>query len=147
VQDRVCSLGKVKGEGTVLSATGQIVEEVWYWLGEHFENVELDDFVIMPNHIHGIVIINDPRRGGSRTAPTQEPTKPLGRLIGAFKTVSTKRINELNETPGMVFWQRNFYDHIIRNEKDLHRIRTYIANNPLRWALDEENPDEFRIPY
>ncbi|MFN0159507.1 MAG: transposase, partial [Bacteroidota bacterium] len=82
-------------------------------------------------------------RGDSRIAPTGIKTKPLGRLIGAFKTTSTKEINLLQKRPGPVFWQRGFYEHIIRNEADLYRIRKYITNNPLRWALDEENPDNF----
>jgi putative transposase len=74
------------------------------------------------------------RRGGSRTAPT----KPLGRLIGAFKTVSTKHINEWRETPSASLWQRDFYEHIIHNDDDLDRIRTYIAANPARWAEEAE---------
>ncbi|MCL4736308.1 MAG: transposase, partial [Candidatus Omnitrophica bacterium] len=68
------------------------------------------------------------------------PTKPLGRLIGAFKTVSTRRINEKHAMAGAKFWQRNYYEHIIRNEADLDRIREYIENNPLRWELDKLNP-------
>jgi putative transposase len=77
------------------------------------------------------------------TAPTEQPIRPkaLGRLIGAFKTVSTKRINLVNKSEGVKFWQRDFFDHIIRHDADLHRIRTYIANNPLQWSEDEENPD------
>ena len=67
--------------------------------------------------------------------------KPLGRLIGAFKTVSTKEINLMRGTPGAAFWQRSFYDHVIRNDLDLHRIRTYIRYNPLQWEFDEENQD------
>jgi REP element-mobilizing transposase RayT len=66
--------------------------------------------------------------------------KPIGRLIGAFKTVSTKHINEYRGTTGAVVWQRNYYEHIIRDEAALNRIRAYIANNPLQWALDRENP-------
>lgn len=77
----------------------------------------------------------------SRTTPTHpvHPQKSLGRLIGAFKTVSTKQINLLNQTPGAALWQRNYYEHVIRNDGDLQRIRDYICNNPLRWALDREN--------
>ena len=67
--------------------------------------------------------------------------KPLGRLIGAFKTVSTKEINLMRGTPGVAFWQRSFYDHVIRSDHDLNRIRAYIRYNPLHWAFDEENPD------
>ena len=77
----------------------------------------------------------------ARTAPTGAPNpKPLGRLIGAFKTVSTKKINILRKTEGAVIWQRNYYEHIIRDEDSLNRIRQYIVDNPARWAFDRENP-------
>jgi REP element-mobilizing transposase RayT len=78
------------------------------------------------------------RRGGSRTAPTKQ--KPLGRLIDAFKTVSTKQINEYRDTPHAPLWQRNYYEHVIRNETDLEEIREYIENNPIKWLEDENHP-------
>ncbi|MGB2895232.1 MAG: transposase, partial [Anaerolineales bacterium] len=74
------------------------------------------------------------------TGSDQPKRKPLGRLIGAFKTVSTKRINEIHNTPGAKLWQRNYYEHIIRSEDDLNRIHTYIAQNPAKWEFDRENP-------
>src|SRR3990170_8539551 len=119
-----------------------IAEETWLWLAERYEYVDVDQHVVMPNHLHGIIVIRDVRRGGSRTAPTGRPLaiKPLGRLIGAFKTVSTKRINAIRGTPGLPRWQRNYYEHVIRDEDDLDRVRRYIAENPLRWEEDPENP-------
>ena len=106
--------------------------------------------MIMPNHLHGIIVIADVVKGGSRpgfaalcpgtTAPT-EKRKPIGRLVGAFKTVSTKRINHPRNTPGLKIWQRNYYEHIIRNDDELNRIREYIANNPAQWEMDRENPN------
>ena len=115
-------------------------------LEQQYPYVNLDEWVIMPNHLHGIIWIiqNDStdRRGGSRTAPTQpiQLSKPLGRLVGAFKTVSTKQTNIFQNTPAAPLWQRNYYEHIIRNDADLRRIRQYIRDNPLRWAIDRENP-------
>lgn len=91
-------------------------------VGSAIELVELDQWVIMPNHMHGIVVITDDRRGGSPTDPTTK-RKPVGRLVGAFKTVSTKQINELRGTPGAVVWQRNYYENIINNDESLNRIR------------------------
>jgi putative transposase len=90
---------------------------------------------------------NDPIcTGGSRTAPTfahnPAPTvkpKSVGRLIGAFKTVSTKQINQIRNTPGISVWQRNYYEHIIRDEQSLENIRNYITRNPAKWAEDENN--------
>jgi len=119
-----------------------IAEETWLWLAERYKYVGLDQYVVMPNHVHGIIVIRDVCRGGSRTAPTGRPPaiKPLGRLIGAFKTVSTKRINAIRGASGVPVWQRNYYEHVIRDEDDLDRIRRYIEENPLRWAEDAENP-------
>ena len=118
----------------------------WVWLSSQYGYVDLDEYVVMPNHMHGILVITDDGRGGSRTAPTTDAKrKSVGRLIGAFKTVSTKRINEIRKTPGAKLWQRNYYEHIIRNDDDLNRIRHYIADNPLRWDQDPENPFLFNM--
>jgi putative transposase len=68
--------------------------------------------------------------------------KPLGRLIGAFKTVSTKQINKIRLTPDLPLWQRNYYEHVVRNDDELNRIREYILQNPLQWELDPENPNK-----
>jgi len=146
-RNRECLFGEVVDGKLWLNDAGRIVADVWEWLGIQYDYVELDEWVVMPNHLHGIiVIVDDDRRGGSRTAPTRTaptpPTqrKPIGRLVGAFKTVSTKHINEHRGTPGVPVWQRNYYEHIIRNDPSLQRIRAYIANNPLRWHHDRENP-------
>lgn len=101
----------------------------------------LDEWIVMPNHLHGIIVIQRPTQGGSRTAPTHAfaLAKPPGRLIGAFKTVCTKRVNELRGTAGAPLWQRDFYEHIIRNEDESGKIRQYIRTNPLMWGEDHEN--------
>lgn len=138
-----------------LNEYGQVVTQCWQWLSHQHPYVDLDEWVVMPNHLHGIIVINTHGRGGSRTAPTgiapteNVPTgiaptngikhKSLGRLIGAFKTVSTKQINITRNMPGALVWQRNYHERIIRNEKALTNIRRYIAENPLRWAFDAEN--------
>jgi putative transposase len=80
-------------------------------------------------------------------SPQPTRVKPLGRLVGAFKTVSTKHINLLRETPGMPFWQRNYREHVIRNDASLGRIREYIENNPARWELDQLHPDAPPNPF
>jgi REP element-mobilizing transposase RayT len=121
----------------------RVVEEVWQWLAEQYQHVELDEYVIMPNHIHGVVVIRQPRsRGASRGAPTSGTArKPLGQLVGAFKTVSTKRINEIGGTAGLPVWQRNYYERVIRGDAELNHIRQYIADNPAYWDKDPENPN------
>lgn len=139
-QNRECLFGDMVDGEMVLNDAGRMVSETWEWLATQYDHVELDEWVIMPNHMHGIIVIVGIGRGGSRTAPT-EKRKPIGRLIGAFKTVSTKRINEIRKTHGAILWQRNYYEHIIRNENELNRIREYIVNNPMKWELDREKPD------
>jgi REP element-mobilizing transposase RayT len=110
-------------EPTVIEA----VESCWNALAMHFP-VELDGFVVMPNHIHGILWM---RAGHAR---------PLQVVVGAFKSATARRINCIRATPGAAVWQRGYYDHVIRNDADLKRIREYIASNPTRWDLDAENP-------
>jgi putative transposase len=154
VQDRRCVLGEINDSKVEPSHIGKIVEESWQYIPSHFHGIILDLNVIMPNHFHGIIIIEDTRldgRGevpspsndetpsrenrGGMTPPLRKPT--LGQVVGYFKYLSTKKINELtNNAPGRL-WQRNYYEHIIRNEQDLYNARKYILENPLKWEEDE----------
>ena len=128
--NKECLLGNILDGEMQLSEIGKVVADCWRWLGEQYDYVYLDEWIIMPNHLHGIIVITDESRGGSRTArPKGVKRKPLGRLIGAFKTVSTKCINDIRKTSHMPVWQRNYYEHIIRNEKELNGTREYIVNN------------------
>ncbi len=139
--NKECLLGNILDGEMQLSEIGQIVADCWRWLGEQYDYVYLDEWIIMPNHLHGIIVITDECGGGSRTAPTKrDKRKPLGRLIGAFKTVSAKRINDMRKSVAAPVWQRNYYEHIIRNERELSSIREYIVNNPFTWHDDDENP-------
>ncbi len=137
-QGRACLFGDITDGEMGLNDIGMVAADTWQWLAAQYDYVVLDEWVIMPNHLHAIIIIRD-CRGVSRTAPPGKP-KPIGGLIGAFKTVGTRRINEMRNTPGVPVWQRNYYEHIIRNNESLNRIRAYIINNPLQWELDRENP-------
>lgn len=160
--------GAVAGGEMRLNANGEIVAERWRWLADQYRHVQLDAWVIMPNHFHGILILADDRRGGSRPAPTitapddiptstttardnvsapgpdETKRKSLDQLIGAFKTVSAKHINQLRQTPGAPVWQRNYYDHIVRNDRELNAIRRYIRDNPAKWTLDRDNAGNTR---
>lgn len=129
-----------------LNAYGEIVQAVWDGLPNHYGHVLLDAFVIMPNHIHAIIMLDvaTPVGAGFKPAPTATATKKrhgLPEIVRAFKTFSARRINELRNSPGVSIWQRNYYEHIIRSESSLDCIRGYIANNPMRWADDTENPN------
>jgi REP element-mobilizing transposase RayT len=107
VRGKRCELGEIEGEEIYLSDIGNIIEDCWLSLDTLHAYLELDEWKIMPNHMHGIVIFHEGCRGGSRTALTKHiKRKPLGRILGAFKTMSTKRINLLLNTPGKQFWQR-----------------------------------------
>ncbi len=109
---RAALFGQILDGKMILNEYGRIVVEVWRTMFRLLEDSESS--VVMPNHLHGIIAITDIAAGDSRTAPTR---KSVGRLVGAFKTVSTKRINENRGTPGAVIWQRNFYEHIVRDER------------------------------
>lgn len=103
----------------------------------HFPNVQLDTFVVMPNHVHGIICLTAiPAVVGARLPRPYT----LGQIVAYFKYQSTKSINLMRGTPGVTVWQRNYYEHTIRDEESLHRIRQYILNNPARWVFDQENP-------
>ena len=123
----------------------QIAEEEWQRTAIIRPYVQLDEFVIMPNHIHGILwIVRDDNVGARRRlAPTPRgaPSGSLGAIVGQYKSAVTRRINRIRKTPGAPVWQRNYYEHIVRKEDELRRIREYIRLNPLKWGLDRENPN------
>jgi len=144
-QGRACLFGDVVDGQILLNACGQVVVDSWLWLSDRYPFVDLDEWVVMPNHLHGIMILTGlDGRGGSRITPTKN-RKPIGRLIGAFKTVSTKRLNTMRNTPGVSVWQRNYYEHIVRDEESLIRIRRYILGNPACWEEDPENPQAVAV--
>ena len=138
-QGRIPLFGEIIDGEMLFNDTGQSVAVAWEWLATRYPHVKLDEYVVMPNHLHGIIVIADTGRGGSRTAPTGP--KPLGRLVAAFKTVTTKQLNLVQGTPGQLLWQRNFYEHVIRNDDEMDRVREYIIGNPMQWEIDTENPD------
>jgi len=121
--------GKISDGEMVLNKFGKIVLEEWFKTGEQRANIQLGEFVAMPNHVHGIIIIADIAcRGMARHAPTNRAFgKPipdsLSTIVGAFKSAVTKRINEIREMPGFPIWQRKFYDHIIRDDDEMQQIR------------------------
>lgn len=139
-KDMKCWFGEVINGKMVLNELGKIVEEEWERSKEIRKNIDLDYYVIMPNHFHGIIIINGPENFDTKVethsdASLHKVNNNLSYIMRGFKGSCTKRIHL---TGNIIFkWQPRFYDHIIRNENDLHRIRTYIQNNPIKWAIDE----------
>ena len=121
----------------VLTEFGKILDEVWNNLPKYY-NVELDYYIIMPDHFHGIIIIDD-----TLSVKNDKEKKPLtlSGIIGKFKSYSTKKIRNLLVNKDKFEWQKSFYDRIIRNEKELYNIRKYIQENPLRWDIEKNNLD------
>ena len=147
----ICTFGRENlfgeiQEGAIrLNRYGEIARGCFKAIAKHFDNAVVDEFVVMPNHVHGIVvIINVGARHAVPLRSLERFGKPvatsLPTIVRSFKSATTKRINDLRQTPGAPVWQRNYYEHVIRNEQSLHRIREYIANNPARWDFDRENP-------
>ena len=125
-----------------LSEFGSAVQQCWDDLLDHYGQVELGASVIMPNHVHGILVLVDDNDVGAgfKPAPTSPKRHGLSEIIRAFKTFSARAINELRGAVGTPVWQRGYYERIIRNERELFAIAEYILNNPLKWDEDRENP-------
>ena len=169
-QHRECLWGDVIGDEMQLNDAGQMVKTNWDQLPQRFPTVELDEYVVMPNHLHGILVIVERARAGTRPAPTQgndvgatlvvapngagtSPASTLGDIVGAFKSLTTDEyIVGVHQRGWPHFdkkvWQRNYYEHIIRNDRELNAIRRYIQDNPKQWALDRDNADNLRhLPF
>ena len=134
--------GAITNRKMVINSRGQIAREEWFHTAQIRPSVQLykDEFVVMSNHIHGIIwIINE--KATHRVAPTDHPRglKPgsLGSIIGQYKSITAKRINQIRNTQGIRVWQRNYYDRVIRNNKELEAIRQYIQTNPENKKLDQ----------
>ena len=144
VKDKIEWFGEIKDGKMILNKFGEIVLRCWDDLCNHYTNTKLDEFMIMPNHLHGIIVIESCSRERFETVPYQEtvPYKTkhgVSEIVRGLKTFSSRRINE-TISDGIKFqWKKSFYDHIIRNEQDLIRVREYIINNPLKWEEDTEN--------
>ena len=137
------NFGSIINGKMILSRLGQIAEYEWLNTKNIRSNVDLDYFVIMPDHVHGIIILTG--RGVSQYAPTigkfRSPSNNLGSIIRGYKSTVTKQINFIRNTPGRKIWQRNYFERIIRNEKELYKIRKYIAQNPLKWEIEKGFPE------
>ena len=143
--------GEIKNGQIYLNQLGKIVADEWLKTCKIRPNFKLDEWVIMPNHFHGIVIINDysgddqslgardaPLDLGARDAPLQQKPNSLSSCIAGFKSAVTKRINLLRQNTDTPIWQRNYYESILRDEKYLAVVREYIINNPKNWPNDRD---------
>ena len=153
---RECLFGEIMEGLMQLNDMGRMVEACQEALPHHFPDVVLDEWVIMPNHIHGIIVIHsadspvgathaspDVRRTADTIATHASPgpgRRSIGALVGSFKSAASRQINQWRNTPGIPIWQRNYYERVIRDDRELDAIRQYIADNPVRWFEDENNP-------
>jgi len=154
---RQFSLGRVRRGRMHLSATGRIAEQVWRELPDRYPGVQTDAFVVMPNHVHGIIVLpGEPVGAGPCACPTISeeggqpqgvaPTMSLSDVVHRFKSLTAtwrrqRRGRTDQELSRGRLWQRNYYEHVIRNERCMNRIRQYILTNPSRWTKDRENPE------
>jgi REP element-mobilizing transposase RayT len=133
-----CVFGKIENDVLLLNVYGCIVAEEWKRTEELRANVILDEWIVMPNHFHGILLFRNNAFGGKAGQTLQ--ANSLGAILGQFKSVVTKRINTYREERGLSkvqVWQRNYYERIIRDEKELNETRRYIGENPLNWKTDK----------
>ncbi|NDV83121.1 transposase [Bacteroides sp. 51] len=126
--NKECLFGEIKENTIILNKTGKLIIETWGWLQQQYTFMTIHEWTIMPNHLHAIIELKD-------TA-----TKNLGGIIGAFKTVSTKKFNQIITQNNIQLWQRNYYEHIIRDSRSYDSIINYIRTNPERWIEDSLHP-------
>ena len=132
IKDKIKCLGEIENEKMEYSQYGDIILKFWQEIPKHYKNVFLDEWIIMPDHIHGIIIIENPI--AIVTADNNGNYGLLSKIVKSFKEISLKTIRK-DYNDYEFAWQRSFYDHIIRNEKSLNKIREYIRNNPQKWEL------------
>jgi putative transposase len=167
--ERQSLFGEIRDQAILLNNLGLLVQHEWLRLPARFKEIELDEYIIMPNHIHGIIVIGDDRMGigeksnsiNDRTGTgvkssllnnSKNPRAPTGEQFGnpipgsiptiirSFKASVTYRVKIMRGNFEMPVWQRNYYEHVIRDEPEWHRTRLYIQENPAQWSRDNENP-------
>lgn len=144
-QNRESLFGEIINGVMRLNTIGRIVVDQWHAIPHRFADVELDEFVVMPNHIHGIFVIVGAPLAGALDRATARVAPTVGDIVGAYKSLCVHhglewiKQNEPNRILGQL-WQRNYWEHIVRNEPELHRIREYTRNNPAQWELDQLHP-------
>jgi len=156
IQNRECLFGEIRDGRMVPNDAGRMIQSSWNELPQHYPGIDIDAFVIMPNHIHGIIVLVGagpcacPGNGKLQKNKGQPrgvaPTLFLPDIVHRFKSLTTTRykngVAQFDWPPfNGKLWQRNYYEHIIRKEEELNRLWEYIVNNPTQWAFDGENPD------
>ena len=155
-RDKDCILAEIRDGRSIPSDIGQAVERSWHQISSHFPDVSCDEFIVMPNHVHGILFIHPPPEemphppvGARHAVPAPPPqAESFGRpvaaslptIIRSFKAAATKDVRSIARRSDFRLWQRGYYEHVIRHNKELDNIRRYIKDNPAKWESDGENP-------
>ena len=146
VHNKKCLFGKIVNNEIKLNDAGRMLEEEWSNLAIRFKNIQLDEHVVMPNHFHGIIMVEAPLVGAQDATQVETPpTKSapaISNMVGAFKSITTCQYIDGVKIRGWPpfkkkLWQQNYYEHIIRNEASLEKIRNYVLGNPSNWSMDE----------
>lgn len=157
--ERECLFGEIVDGEMFPGEYGWVVLREWLITSDIRQEFHLGEYVIMPNHFHGILKLNDGatchmgtagyNKGTARRAPTEQFGKPIAgslpTIIRSFKSSVTKCINEIRNSPGLPVWQRNYYEHVIRDDADYNRIAEYVTTNPQRWIEDKLHPNNYVI--
>lgn len=144
-ENRICRFGKIQNGEMILNEYGRIAYNEWEKTPDIRNHVELGEFIIMPNHIHGIIRLGELHspenkstshsNRGEFNSPLRSPSQTVGAIVRGYKSSVTKQLNLMGFHGKL--WQRNYYEHIIRNEQSHHRISNYIINNPAKWQTDK----------
>ena len=146
---RRCLLGSIGENGIVLTSIGEIAKKCWIEIPLHFPDVGIEAFVVMPNHLHGILVINPTAPGNSQQSRSTQRAESFGKplsgavptIIRSFKAAVTKSVRESGSLIGSPVWQRGYFERVLRNGREFVNATDYIIKNPSRWAFDEENPE------
>ncbi len=150
INNHINLFGEIKNGKMTLNNVGLMIDEQWKNIFSRFDNATSQQYIIMPNHFHAIIKLSTKPSLGVNQANNIQQTSTLGEIIGAFKSITTiEYIQNVRKSDWQAFdkklWQRNYYEHIIRDDDDLNRILEYIETNPLKWELDSLHPNKKKL--
>jgi len=137
----LCLFGEVVDGTMQPNDCGRAAADAWSALPAHYPHVILHAFSLMPNHVHGVLLLGESADGEPAGVQASRRRQGLPEIVRAFKSFSARDVNRIRQSPGEPVWQRSYYEHVIRREESMERISQYVADNPMQWMLDRENPE------